>query len=469
MGNAAGMQAGEAVTGTLYGHQMGYFPRTVQWYNEYAKKGHTVQLLKYPDCLKDEAYAAKFASVPGASVVFPMLEVGDMILTESSAILAYMARGDPIVPTDKKEVARVTAVIARHTGLAEHLRNIVRPIFRAPPQNRTAEVKAGLEGAAGALREYNEMLGKHQYAAGDALSLADFCIAPAVDSLTLVEPLVKTNPCEGLDNITAYLARIREVPGYDASYGAAAALMKSLMEEEATTAAAAAPAIGTINGHVVAPPSRGLQWYNAYAKKGHAVHKLNYEEGEHKKEPYTLRHPDATFPSFESGDAFNLSESTAILQHIASGDPICGTDRKSRARATESLSRYACETIAPHLLVPLILGATREEIVKGADEKLVPILQRYEARLAGNKFLDGESIGLTDFFLTVELDIIPHLAPAVGADYLKECPAIQAYLERAKGLEGYQENLAEAVEYVANNERFKALSGGAAAAPAETT
>ena len=115
----------------------------------------------------------------------PILEDGDFVLWESTAMLAYIAdkggRADlaPTTPRERAEVDRWTSWQNIHFGPAIRkvaFERIVKKLagLGAPDE---AVVKAGIEEFAVMARVFEESLGTKEYVCG-RLTIADFALAP---------------------------------------------------------------------------------------------------------------------------------------------------------------------------------------------------------------------------------------------------------------------------------------------------
>ncbi len=115
----------------------------------------------------------------------PILEDGDFVLWESTAMLAYIAtkagRGDlaPTTPRERAEVDRWTSWQGAHFGPAIRkvaFERIVKKLggLGAPDE---AVVKAGIEEFAVTANVLEQSLGTKEYVCG-RLSIADFALAP---------------------------------------------------------------------------------------------------------------------------------------------------------------------------------------------------------------------------------------------------------------------------------------------------
>jgi glutathione S-transferase len=136
------------------------------------------------DLFKGEARApAMRAKNPNGKL--PILEDGDFVLWESTAMLAYVAakagRVDlaPTAPQERADVDRWTSWQAAHFGPAIRKvafeRIVKKLVGRGAPDE--AVVKAGIEEFAGTASVLEQSLGTKEYVCG-RLTIADFALAP---------------------------------------------------------------------------------------------------------------------------------------------------------------------------------------------------------------------------------------------------------------------------------------------------
>lgn len=110
-----------------------------------------------------------------------MLEDGPLLLWESNAIIAYLAAGSPLVPTDPRERAEVDRWLGwqlAHLGPATRtvaFERVVKKLTgRGEPDQ--AAIAAATEDFGKLTAVLDQSLGNKQYLAG-ALSIADFALA----------------------------------------------------------------------------------------------------------------------------------------------------------------------------------------------------------------------------------------------------------------------------------------------------
>lgn len=132
------------------------------------------------DIFKGESRTPAFlAKNPNGRV--PVLEDGDFVLWESTAIIRYLAEGSSLLPTEKRaraEVDRWTAWLVAHLqpaiGKVAFERLVKKLANRGEPD--AAVVAAGTEEFEKFAAVLEQSLGNKEYVAG-RLSIADFAIA----------------------------------------------------------------------------------------------------------------------------------------------------------------------------------------------------------------------------------------------------------------------------------------------------
>ena len=195
-----------------------FFARSVPWYNAYQKKGHTMTNVRLRTCFTEEEECVEYALT---------YEEDALTLHESTGILRYVSLGDPIVPSDAKEAARVDSAMAMVLTKAGRLSSeIISPLFFV--KDSKARVAKGIKTVQPILQFYETLLSKQDYVAGDRLSLADFRFAPEVDQLLIVAPALQTQVLDGRVAIAAYLERMRQVDGYTAGFEVAKEYFEAL-------------------------------------------------------------------------------------------------------------------------------------------------------------------------------------------------------------------------------------------------
>ena len=444
-----------AVIGTIYGHQFSQPARSVQWYNEYAKKNLDV---KFVDLFSGEQKKPEFvAKFPAGQV--PAYEEGTFKLSESAAILSYLAEGDAIVPSDAKEAARVEQMLATHLAKARKLSiEIIMPLFFVE-EDKEALIAKGIETVQPILKFYDDLLSKQAYLAGDKLSLADFLFAPEVDQFLILEPALKTNVIGNFKSIVSYLDRLRKVDGYNASFTVASDFFKAVSAAKAAEAATKPKPEVAIYGHQFSQPARSVQWYNEYAKKNIDVKIVDLFAGEHKAPEFVAKFPAGQVPAFEEGD-FKLGESAAILSYLARNDAIVPSDAKEAARVEQMLATHLAKArkLSIEIIMPLFfVEEDKEALIAKGIEAVQPILKFYDDLLSKQAYLAGDKLSLADFLFAPEVDQFLILEPALKTNVIGNFKSIVSYLERLRKVDGYNANFTVASDF------FKAVSAAKAA------
>ena len=191
------------------------------------------------DLFSGEHCQAAFDAINPNHLV-PVLEDGDFRLTESSAILKYLAdkADSPLYPKDLQRRARVNERMDWvNTQLCRDFAyGLVYPQIFPFHKRRSEEAQAatlnwGKERAQGWLKVLNDhLLGvRNDYLCGDAMTIADYYAAPFVALGELLG-----GDYSGYPNVQRWLARMKALPSWKsvnaAIDGYAATLDRSRME-----------------------------------------------------------------------------------------------------------------------------------------------------------------------------------------------------------------------------------------------
>ena len=167
------------------------------------------------------------------SHMVPVLEDGDFVLTESSAILKYLADkvDSAAYPKDLKARARVNERLDWvHTNLArEYAYHLIYPqVFphhvRTPEAAQTSLLNWGKEKSEHMLSILDRsIIGSHKYMCGDAITLADYFGAEVLGVGSLIGVSFKAYP-----NVDRWMNTMRALPSWgkvnEAADGFAASL-----------------------------------------------------------------------------------------------------------------------------------------------------------------------------------------------------------------------------------------------------
>eukprot|EP01061_Rhynchopus_euleeides_P019426 TRINITY_DN31906_c1_g1_i1.p1 TRINITY_DN31906_c1_g1~~TRINITY_DN31906_c1_g1_i1.p1 ORF type:complete len:577 (+),score=227.09 TRINITY_DN31906_c1_g1_i1:155-1885(+) len=210
----------------LRGHPVSCPCRSVQWYIEYRKLGKVVRVVP-TKVLEGETKTEEFLEKHPAGEI-PALEDGDFYLSESVAILQYLAVDDtesnPLADgadSTKAQRARLREYFARHLSV---VRKISTECFSkamlASAEDQAATLQAGMEAIAPILQHYEKHFAPEgqgdapmpHFLLGKQFTLADVLFAPEVDQLLLL------NLLEPYPNLCAYLRRLDEIEGYTKNF-----------------------------------------------------------------------------------------------------------------------------------------------------------------------------------------------------------------------------------------------------------
>jgi glutathione S-transferase len=154
----------------------------------------------------------------------PVLEHDGFMLYETQAILRYLDRVLPqpaLTPSDTRRAARMDQVMNVNDWYLFHgVGNVIifhrviapRVMGLAPDE---AAIEAAMPKARTVFEELARLLGEQRYFAGDAVSLADLMIAPAVELFTQIQEWSALG--EPHPNLVAWFARMQERPSMQAT------------------------------------------------------------------------------------------------------------------------------------------------------------------------------------------------------------------------------------------------------------
>ncbi len=184
------------------------------------------------DLMKGAHYEEPFVTLNPSRQV-PVLEDGDFVLTESSAILKYLAEkaGSPAYPKDLKARARVNERMDWFN--TQHYRewgyHLIYPqVFphhvRPTEEGQRATIEWGREKSEAWLKILNDaVLGSHKYLCGDTITIADYFGAEILAAGDLIGVTYKRFP-----NVDRWMGTMRALPGWkktnEATDGFAASL-----------------------------------------------------------------------------------------------------------------------------------------------------------------------------------------------------------------------------------------------------
>eukprot|EP01064_Diplonema_japonicum_P012489 TRINITY_DN19933_c0_g3_i2.p1 TRINITY_DN19933_c0_g3~~TRINITY_DN19933_c0_g3_i2.p1 ORF type:complete len:205 (+),score=31.24 TRINITY_DN19933_c0_g3_i2:66-680(+) len=183
--------------------------RTVMWFLEYVEKDCEVEEIEPSETTKEEFLQGNpFGCVP-------VLTDGDVKITQSSAILEYLAEGKFPMPTDAVSSARVTEYFGVHCSLVTKLTTECFDIIKAcPASEQPSRIEACGKHVSAILKRFEDTLSRQHYVAGEDLTLADFLFVCEIDQLQNFGLL------DAYPNITAYVTVMEKVKGYQKHFDA---------------------------------------------------------------------------------------------------------------------------------------------------------------------------------------------------------------------------------------------------------
>jgi glutathione S-transferase len=154
----------------------------------------------------------------------PVLEHDGFLLYETQAILRYLDRVLPqpgLTPADPRRAARMDQAMNVNDWYLFHgVGNVIvfhrvvapRVLGKAPDE---AAIEAAMPKAKVVFNELARLLGDNAYFSGDAISLADLMLAPAVAYFTLAPEWSALGAPHA--NLTAWIARMQARPSMQAT------------------------------------------------------------------------------------------------------------------------------------------------------------------------------------------------------------------------------------------------------------
>jgi glutathione S-transferase len=198
-----------------------------------AHAGLEVELV-HVNLLAGEQLAPAFQALnPNGKV--PVLEDGDFVLTECSAILKYLAdaAGSPAYPADRRQRARINERMDWFNTGFSHCANYglaypaLSPMFRLDNPEAQATVEHRARGQTARLFEIlnQDLIGDSAFVCGPELSIADGLGAAYVSLMDLVDYDLRPYP-----NVARWMATMRALPAWTPTYAAFESLKAALRD-----------------------------------------------------------------------------------------------------------------------------------------------------------------------------------------------------------------------------------------------
>ena len=173
-----------------------------------------------------------------------------------------------------------------------------------------------------------------------------------------------------------------------------------------------------------------VKWTADYLGRAYTWIETDIMRGESRTPDYLAMNPAGQVPTVVLDDGRPLSQSNAIITHLAEGSDLVPADPYDRARMYEWLywEQYSHE---PYVAVARFqvkyLGKPAEELEPRLVERGGAALQRMELALASSPFLVGERLSLADVAL-VAYTRVSH----EGGFCLDLYPAVRAWVGRVE-------------------------------------
>jgi glutathione S-transferase len=165
------------------------------------------------------------AQADGLAVIrVPVLEHNGFRLYETQAILRYLDRVLPqpsLTPSDVRRAARMDQAMNVNDWYLFHdvgnviiFQRVIGPQLMGLTPDE-AVIKAAMPKAHAVFDELARLLGEQPYFAGEALSLADLMLAPAVEFFTIIPEWTALGAPHA--NLVAWMKRMRDRPSMKAT------------------------------------------------------------------------------------------------------------------------------------------------------------------------------------------------------------------------------------------------------------
>ena len=173
-----------------------------------------------------------------------------------------------------------------------------------------------------------------------------------------------------------------------------------------------------------------VKWTADYLGRAYAWIETDIMQGESRTPAYLAMNPAGQVPTVVLEDGRPLSQSNAIINHLAEGSDLVPADAYDRARMYEWMywEQYSHE---PYVAVARFqvkyLGKPAEELEARLVERGGAALQRMELALASSPFMVGDRLSLADVAL-VAYTRVSH----EGGFCLDLYPAVRAWVGRVE-------------------------------------
>uniref|UniRef100_A0A336LQC1 glutathione transferase n=1 Tax=Culicoides sonorensis TaxID=179676 RepID=A0A336LQC1_CULSO len=473
----------------------------VIYHNEYSPLSSSVVLLakylkvdfevKKIDLLAKEQLQDWYIKLNPQHTV-PTLVDNGFVVTESKAILAYLAnispKGSSLYPTDPKKRSVVDSrLYFEATTLFPRGAQLGRPVIY---DGKTEFDQKAVDNVLEALGWLNDMLKGKRFVAGDELSIADFAFVCNVLNFYNLNA-----PMDRFPEIKRWFQQFKSFDGFEevnqGSKGLAQILKKflspSLMNFDSTLARLSSVSdfisnqfylirtnkfqLGfdfassksyskmapiTIYHNEMSPLSRSVIFLAKYLKINIEIKRIDLVAKEQLQDWYIKINPQHSVPTLVD-NGFILTESKAILGYLINSVPngasLYSTDKKKRA-LIDSRLYFDATTLFPRsgvLVRSVMTGAT--EFDATIKQNILEALGYLNGFLKGNKWVTGSDLTIADFALFSTVAMYFYLnAP------MDQYPEIKRWYEQFKSFDGYQDNV-QGAQGLANFLKSKVTKG----------
>ena len=178
---------------------------------------------------------------------------------------------------------------------------------------------------------------------------------------------------------------------------------------------------------------------------------INITTGAHKHPDFLALNPFGQIPVLTDGD-ITLFESRAITKYVATkyagtGPDLLGSASPAAAAAVEVWLQVESQQFNPPISVivfellikPMLGGTTDPEVVEAEAAKLAIVLDVYEGRLTGSKYIAGEEFSLADLH---HIPYINYLMRTSKAELITSRQHVMAWWEDISARPAWKRTLA---------------------------
>ncbi|XP_065211016.1 uncharacterized protein LOC135839077 [Planococcus citri] len=420
---------------------------------------HTLRALCIPyefievNLLKSENRSEEFLKLNPQHTV-PTIQEGDgFILWESHAINGYLVdkygKDDELYPKDLKNRAIVNQRLHFNNGiLLTCSRRTIMTILR---EKNVTELTEGMKIQVDSCYDFVEtFLTEKQYIAGKYITIADFSILSALNTLNIMAP----RNDEKYPLIKDYVKRSETVAGFkeleDIGRQKVVEILKSTNFKikymrftvfYLSTCPLSSSAMKRkqkmsvkLYGALFSPPVRAVMHTLKALSVPYKFIEVDVRKGGTRSEEFLKINPQHTVPTIQDEDGFAIWESHAINAYLADkygkDDKLYPKDLKARAIVNQRLhfNNGVLLSTFRNTFLTIVLN---KNITQLTDQLKAPIENGYslvEAFLAGKQYIAGNDVTIADFSFLSSLNTLNIIKPQNDAKY----PLITDYVKRGE-------------------------------------